>query len=153
GSNTSIYNDFSRPLSERGTQLINDVLQAILAALYPVAVAALDTMPHPDEITVRLDDFQSAISSVKIKGVVEREISSSSESSAKADRAASAEISKAPSVKLSLGLDRQAKSSETSRAKSSGEALLHVDFGNVQTALSGLIEVLGTKRLWLLIDE
>ena len=79
GSNTSIYNDYSRSLSERSTQLINDVLQSILAALYPLAVAALDTAPHAGEVAIRLDDFQGAISSVKIKGPVENETTTSSE--------------------------------------------------------------------------
>jgi hypothetical protein len=153
GSNTSIYNDFSRSLSERSTQLINDVLQAILAALYPLAVAALDAAPHAQEVAVRLDDFANAISSVKIKGPVESETTSSSENSGKSGAAASLEISKSPAAKLSASGENGFRTAEQSRSKASGEVLLHVDFGNVQTALAGLIDVLGTARIWLFIDE
>ena len=153
GSNTSIYNDFSRPLAERSTQLVNDVLQGILTALYPIAVAALETAPHPDQIALRLDDFQNAISSIKIKGVIESEMSSSFENSSKTDGSVSIEVSRKPSVKLSAGSEKNMKATETSRSKTSGEASLHVDFGNVQTALAGLIDVLGAKRLWVFIDE
>jgi hypothetical protein len=116
GSNTSIYNDLTRPLSELATQLVNDVLQGILAALYPIAVAAIDTALHSDQITIRLDDFQSAISSVSIRGTIEAETTGSTSSSA--------------------NLARRRR------------CLLPV-----QSALAGLISILGVKRLWLLIDE
>jgi Cdc6-like AAA superfamily ATPase len=126
GSNTSIYNDFSRPLSERSTQLVNDVLQAILSALYPVAVAALDTVPHPQEVTIRLDDFQNAISSVKIIGTVESETTTSAEASDKSSRSLSAEVSKSPSAKLSAILESSLKTGDSSRSKNSGTESLHM---------------------------
>jgi hypothetical protein len=151
GSNTSIYNDLTRPLSERATQLVNDVLQGILAALYAIAVAAIDTAPHPDQITIRLDDFQSAISSVSIRGTVEAETTGSSSATAKAGASASLSTAKEPSVGLSLSATLGASAS--SRSKVVGTELIHVDFGNAQSALAGLISILGVKRLWLLIDE
>jgi hypothetical protein len=129
------------------------VLQAILAALYPIAVAALDTVRHSHEITVRLDDFQNAISSVKITGTVESETTTSVEASDKSGGSMSAEVSKSPSAKLEAILERSLKIGDSSRCKSSGTESLHIDFGNVQAALAGLIEVIGAQRLWLLIDE
>lgn len=153
GSNTSVYNDFSRSLSERSTQLINDVLQAILSALYPVAVNALDTALHGGEIAVRLDDFQNAISSVKVKGPVESETMTSAESTEKQGGSISLSLSKAPSATLSANDESSAKASSQSRSKISGDAMLHVDFGSVQSALAGLIGVLGRQKLWLFIDE
>jgi Cdc6-like AAA superfamily ATPase len=68
GSNTSIYNDLSRSLASRAAQLINDVLEAMLMSLYPIALNSLDRHPHPDQVTVRLDDFQQALASVRISG-------------------------------------------------------------------------------------
>jgi hypothetical protein len=100
GSNTSIYNDFARPLSVRSTQLINDVLEGILAALYPVAVAALDTVTHPEEVAIRLDDFQSAISSVKITGTIESETTVSAEAVEKSAQSLGIEGSKIPVANL-----------------------------------------------------
>jgi Cdc6-like AAA superfamily ATPase len=105
GSNTSIYNDYSRPLSERAAQLINDVLQGILSAFYPIAVSALEHATHPEEITVRLDDFQSAISSVQIRGQSEAEISNASAQSDQTKSAISMDLSKTPAMHVSAGTD------------------------------------------------
>ena len=57
GSNGSIYNDPQRPLPERACSLILDVLKSIYDALYGIAVTAIDRVPHPEQITTRLDDF------------------------------------------------------------------------------------------------
>jgi Cdc6-like AAA superfamily ATPase len=54
GSNGSIYSDGSRPLAERASTLILDVLNAINGELYVLAVEALDKAPDPDQITLRL---------------------------------------------------------------------------------------------------
>ncbi|MBR0989132.1 hypothetical protein JQ580_00180 [Bradyrhizobium japonicum] len=153
GSNTSIYNDTSKSLAERSTQLINDVLQAVLASLYPCAVAALDTARHPEQVAVRLDDFQTAISSVKIRRTIERETTTSSENTAKAGGSLAATLAAAASVTASASAEATSKSAEQSRAKTVGEPALHIDFGSVQAALTGLIEVLGAERVWLFIDE
>ncbi|MET4374577.1 hypothetical protein ABIA99_007306 [Bradyrhizobium sp. LB12.1] len=153
GSNTSIYNDASKSLAERSTQLINDVLQSILAALYPLAVTALDTVAHPEQVAVRLDDFQTAISSVKIKGTIESETTTSSETASKAGGALSAVLGKEPTINVSANAEAASKTAEQSRAKAVGEPSLHIDFGTVQAALTGLIEVLGTQKIWLFVDE
>ena len=44
-------------------------------------------------------------------------------------------------------------SSESLRLKQSGLETLHINFGRVSIALSGLIAVLGISRVWLLLDE
>jgi hypothetical protein len=54
--------------------LIVDVLSAVLNELYGIALAKVDTAPHPEQITARLDDFASAITTVQISGSVEEEI-------------------------------------------------------------------------------
>jgi hypothetical protein len=154
GSNTSIYSDSARALSERATQLVNDVLQGVLSALYPIAVTALDDCLHSDQITIRLDDFQSAISSVSIRGTVESETSDTSSLSSKVSDSASAKAStKDLSMELSSHEEATLSGSTSSRSKVVGMETIHIDFGNVQSSLSGLITILGVKRLWLLIDE
>src|SRR5262249_6846228 len=75
GSNGSIYNDSSRPLAERASTLIVDVLNALYNELYSVALTAIETA-QPDQIkqiTIRLDDVSTAIQSVRITGSVEEE--------------------------------------------------------------------------------
>ncbi len=37
--------------------------------------------------------------------------------------------------------------------KRSGVEIIHLDFGNITTAITGLVEVLAAPRIWLLIDE
>jgi len=39
------------------------------------------------------------------------------------------------------------------RAKTTGQEIIHIDFGNIQVALGGLLTVIGVKKLWLFIDE
>jgi Cdc6-like AAA superfamily ATPase len=71
GSNGSIYNDGSRPLAERASTLVVDVLNALYDELYSVALTAIDRAPHPEQITLRLDDLSAAIQSVRISGDIE----------------------------------------------------------------------------------
>jgi len=100
GSNISIYNDISRSFSERAAQLINDVLEAILSSLYPVAVDALDTIPHPGEITSRLDDFQNSLRSVQVSGTVENESTIDTNASRKANAALNLAAKEGPSANI-----------------------------------------------------
>ena len=68
GSNTSIYSDTSRTLSDRAATLIVDVLNALYQELYTIALSAIDTAPHPDQLTLRVDDFGAAISTIRVVG-------------------------------------------------------------------------------------
>jgi hypothetical protein len=144
GSNTSIYNDTSRSFSERAAQLINDVLEAILSSLYPVAVGALDTIPHPGEITSRLDDFQNSLSSVRVSGTVENESTIDTEASRKANAALNLAAKEGPSA--NIGVELAFNQSSTVRAKTTGREIIHTDFGNIQVALGGLLTVIGVKN-------
>ena len=65
GSNSSIYSDTSRSLSDRGTTLIVDVLTALYDELYTIALAAIELTPHPEQLTARVDDLAAAITTVK----------------------------------------------------------------------------------------
>jgi hypothetical protein len=52
-----------------------------------------------------------------------------------------------------MGGEANCAGSQSLRSKTAGTEIVHVDFANVQAALKGLIEVVGIKRLWLMIDE
>jgi len=74
GPNSSIYNDGNRSLTDRAATLIVDVLNAVYDELYDIAVSAIDKAPDPNQLTLRLDDLSSAISTIRITGAVEREV-------------------------------------------------------------------------------
>src|SRR6266436_4922285 len=69
GSNSSIYNDGNRSLTDRAATLIVDVLNALYDELYNIAVSTIDQVPDPTQLTLRLDDLSSAISSIRITGM------------------------------------------------------------------------------------
>ena len=151
GSNTSIYNDTTKTIAARAAQLISDVLQSVLGSLYEIAVNALDTHPHPEQVTIRLDDLQKAISEVRITGVVENEATDVAGGSGKLSAGLTA--STKDGLGGSLGAEAGGNASRTIRSKESGTETLHLDFANIQSALEGLVQVAGVSRLWLMIDE
>jgi len=149
GSNGSIYGDDSKPLSERANRLIVDVLSTVSVELLQLAVNALDSAPDPNQITLRVDDLDAAISSVQIAGEVEF----TEEDSAKVASGKSVGVKVADSPSLEGGYNSQAESTGSRRSVRTGKERIHLNFGSIATALAGLISVLGVKRLWLLIDE
>jgi len=150
GSNGSIYNDYQRPVSERAARLVTDVLEALEQELMSIAVAQIDTAPDANQITLRLDDLSAAIRTVEVKGPVENEQITGN--SSKNGRGAKISFSPAgASIDVNANTDRQLNSSN--RFKQSGEQRPSIDFGSLQTSLSGLLDVLGVPRIWLLVDE
>jgi hypothetical protein len=153
GSNGSIYNDGSRALAERASTLVVDVLNALYNELYSVAVTAIDSAPHPEQITVRLDDPSSAIQSVRITGSVEEEKQESSGRSHQSTLGAKASLGERPVVEVGGGNSTTRSRTALQRLKRTGSETIHLNFGTIGTSLNSLISVLGTPRLWLLIDE
>ena len=153
GSNGSIYNDGSRPLAERASTLVVDVLNALHDELYSVALTAIETAPHPEQITLRLDDFSAAIQSVRIAGNVEHELQNTSSGSQQGNSQAKLGLSDKIVLEASGGQSTTRSISNTHRVKRAGSETIHLNFGTIGTCLTGLISVLGTPRLWLLIDE
>jgi hypothetical protein len=100
GSSGSIYGDTSRPLAERASILIRDVLQNFLDSFYGPAVSAVEQSLHPQQITIRLDDFQEAITEVKVSGTIETEETSSLGSKKESSAAVKANISSSSSAGL-----------------------------------------------------
>jgi hypothetical protein len=153
GSNTSIYSDTSRTLSDRAATLIVDVLNALYQELYTIALAAIDTAPHPEQLTLRVDDFGTAISTIRVIGTLEQEEETTSSEGRDVSLAGSASLPKAPSASLQASIKRQSDAKTSRRTKRTGEETIHLDFGRIHSALNGLITVLAAPRLWLLIDE
>jgi hypothetical protein len=150
GSNGSIYSDGKRSLAERASRLIVDVLEAIEQELMQIAIEQIDTVPDPTQITLRLDDLSAAIRSVEVRGTVEEEHTTANGR----ERGNSAAAKLSPqSGGLELALSNKETINRSVRVKMSGSADISIDFGPLQGALSGLINVLGSPTIWLLIDE
>jgi hypothetical protein len=116
-----------------------------------VALAALDKIPNPEQVTIRLDDVNNALSSVRISGTLEEERTNGATLNSKINASLSATPKE--SAGFNLGAEAAAGQSRTLRTKTSGTEVIHVDFGSIQGALKGYLSILGVKRLWLLIDE
>ena len=116
-------------------------------------VNCLDGCPHPKQITLRLDDFQSAISTVQIHGTVEAETSDSTSVSAGNKSSINLNLESRATLGLSSSQEISVNGALSARSKASGTKALHLDFGGIQTAFTGLIEILGIPRLWIMIDE
>lgn len=153
GSNGSIYSDTSRSLSERAATLIVDVLNALNDELINIALARLDSVPDPGQLTLRVDDFAASIQTVQITGTVEEEAETKSSENDTSKIAFEARLAKTPTATFSLGEDRQSASGQIKRIRRVGTETVHLNFGNIGACLSALLSSLGAPRIWLLIDE
>jgi hypothetical protein len=153
GSNSSIYSDASRSLSDRATTLIVDVLNALYDELYTVALGAIDRAPNPEQLTLRVDDFAAAISTVRITGTVDQEDESKSTLNEGTRLSGAASLAKSPSLSANASISSKSGGQVSRRIKRSGSETIHLDFGTITGAISSLISVLNSPRVWLLIDE
>lgn len=153
GSNSSIYNDAGRSLSDRAATLIVDVLNALFDKLYNLAIATIDRVPDPTQLTLRLDDLSSAISTVRITGVVEQEMQTDETISSDRGISAKASIGPTSTAEANVSLKTTSTDHGTVRVKRSGAETIHLDFSNITAAITGLVTVLAARRIWLLIDE
>jgi hypothetical protein len=139
GSNGSIYNDGSRPLSERASTLIVDVLNALYNELYSVALEAIDGAPHPEQITIRLDDFATSIQSVRITGSVEQEQQQSVSTEKERSLELLGGVNQNPGLSLKAGGGTKAGTAHSQRMRRIGNETVHLNFGNIGASLNGLI--------------
>jgi hypothetical protein len=152
GSNGSIYSDGQRSIAERASRLIVDVLEAVEQELMQIAIEQIDTAPDPAQITLRLDDLGAAIRSVEVRGgstEAEQTVTDGKDYGI----SASAKIGSSSSSGLELSATNKETQTHSTRIKRSGNPSISIDFGPLQGALTGLIQVLGSPTIWLLIDE
>lgn len=150
GSNGSIYADSSRPLGERASNLLSDVVSAIQSELEAVAIDQIDTHPNPSRLTTLVDDLRNSITTMKIVG----EISRAHETGSEKATAASGGLSLNPVTwGASIGGAKSSKINESGKFVRSGEETLHLDFGGIASATKALVDALQIERLWLLLDE
>ena len=155
GSDGSIYNDLSRSESERSVRLVLDVLKAIGAELWSIAVDKIDDpISNPALISSRLDDLEDAFSEVKIIGEITTKGVEKVNISGEGGATAAMEIGAGgPKLALDATFGRSRGVSEEIERVSVGREQFSLNFGRVQTSLSGLLAVLGNPKIWILIDE
>lgn len=153
GSNGSVYNDREKTHAQRATPLLLDVLQALHEALLNVAIERAEEVDL-SIVGPKLDELATAISAVEVVGTIERSVESSSTDT----RQSGGDIGIAlepTAVKLSAKATNNIQAASTSRAlvKRSGTEVYYVKFGAVQTELKSVLDALGGRRVWLLLDE
>lgn len=153
GSNGSIYSDAGRPLTERASTLLVDVLNGLYDEFFRLALAKIDRHPNPDEVTRRLDALQAALTSVEIEGQMESE--AVNQRSSKSLGGISAALGIGPTQKTGVAAKASAETqTEMSvKVRKAGREVIRLSFGNIYGSICNIIDLLQTQRIWLLIDE
>ena len=152
GSNGSIYNDPSLPLSERATRLLIDVCSAIHHELLEVFTNPSSSWDL-SKATEVLDKFVSGFSETRITGPTEQEGSTRGKQASKEAGGFNATLSKEPSVTISTSYEKLNEGEVTARNKVTGTEESWIDFGFFSQSIRLLASFIAPRRLWLLIDE
>jgi hypothetical protein len=153
GSTGGIYADSSIPLAERATRLIMDTLSVLHEGLLNYALDG-----HNDlDLAVLgplLDDFAAEISRVIVVGNVTTEAVRTDRDTRVADSSVSLDVGNAG---LSAGVSGNESSTQERQAQTrlaqSGVTRHRVHFGAISQVLTRIISNLGTRRIWVLLDE
>lgn len=145
GSSGGIYADPTKPLSERATRLLIDVLQDVHRGLSDLVLK--DQSLQYEELHPLLEKFADSTVTVRVEGTI-------SEGSA-------AKAVGQDAFALNMGVDAIPKFSaesrlETERSVSQGRTgveKITVIFGAVRQCLVDFVSALGSRRLWILLDE
>jgi len=153
GSNGGLYADASRPLQERATGLLVDVLSEIHESLYRFFVT------HAEELDLAqagpaLDGLAEAITEVRVLGDLQRE-AKVERSAQRADHQRHSFGVDGSSVRAELGsaADRSESSGFSAYERRSGTERLYVNFGSTGAAFRRLAKLLKDRHLWILLDE
>ena len=153
GSSMGVYGDTQLPLAARATTLLVDVVEAVHAHILELTLSAPAYIDRLHEIGPQLDALGAAATQVEVAGEVETEATVSNSKAAERSGGASVEISKAPKVGADLHTKRSNTQSSQTRRTQRGLERLHVSFGQLSSALRGLVSALPHRTLWILIDE
>jgi hypothetical protein len=154
GSNGSIYADGTRPLSERATTLLLDVLREVHDGLLEVALANLESIEHPDRLSTAFDAFAAAVSTVRIVGETESEVSAATETETGFSVSGSLAVGlTGPSVRAGANLSNDERGTKSRKTRVSGHAQYYLQFGAIQVCLEEIVRLLDDRRVWILIDE
>lgn len=152
GSNGSIYNDTTIPVSERATRLLIDVCTQLHHELLEVFTAPKSPWDLGEAVKA-LDGFIDGFTETRIIGAVEREGQDKSSGSSKLTGSIGATIAAAPSSTVSASTEQSTLEETSSRQKQSGLEESWIDFSFFSKTVRSLARFISPKRLWILIDE
>ncbi|OOV15788.1 hypothetical protein [Deinococcus sp. LM3] len=154
GSNGSIYNDESLPISERVSRLLIDVSNEIHDKLQTTVMnpGLLDSNEKFTIATGHLSSFAAALDSTKITG----EISSETEAGDTRNRNSSSGLKiaagKDPLIEYSNTNSNTSEEKTLEKTAKKGMMYANVHFGATHKPISSLLELLD-KRLYIILDE
>ena len=152
GSNGSIYNDHSIPVSERATRLLVDVCSAIHHELI-VIFSDPSRGWNLAEAAPVLDGFVAGFSETRVDGAVEREASHKDSSVSKSTASATINLGTIPNSSFGLSNEDSTNQEHATKIKVTGTDHTWIDFNYFSRAIRALARYLGASRLWVLIDE
>lgn len=151
GSSGGIYSDPKIPISERATRLLIDTLTNIHDAIFSCLVKD-DNSFDRSKLSPALDDFADSITQVEVIGTTEREEYIGKQYAI--GETVTAKVS-LDSLKADIGTSSKKEKgfSHDVTSRKQGIEMKRVHFGETQTALRSILDLLASKRLWVLIDE
>jgi len=153
GSNAGLYGDATRPLQERATGLLVDVLSEIHEALYQNFLTH-DGGVDLAEAGPALDALAEAITQVRVHGEVEKEATSTSSDKAVEKSGLNLGVKPAGIVAgVSSSSHREEISAKALSEKRRGKESLYVNFGSTGAAFRRVAALLRGRHLWVLLDE
>lgn len=153
GSTGGLYADNSLSISERATRLLLDTLGAMHNELLEYFLERAEELDL-SRSGLLLDRLATAITEVTVVGNIESErkvIDSSG-----ASRLSNNELSlstEGPKLSLRASSDAKQEQQIEERITRSGVVSHHLHFGAVGQTLSEIARALGSKRIWVLLDE
>lgn len=153
GSSMGVYGDTQLPLAARATTLLVDMVEAIHSHIFELTLSDAAFVDRLHEIGPRLDELAAAATQVEVAGEVENESTLSSSSEAARGGSASVVVGREPKVTAAVKAKQSQKQASQTRRTQRGLERLHVSFGQLSTALRGLVGTLPHRTLWILIDE
>jgi hypothetical protein len=153
GSAGGIYNDSTRPLSERGTVLLIDVLEALHSSILEYAFQNIPEGPR-QELLESLNTLADTITQTRVVGEFEREFTSKTSDSLEDTLEGSVSISpKDIGIKIGARSAKQEARETDIRERESGISRPYIHFGAVSTTLRNVLRTLPAGRLWIILDE
>jgi hypothetical protein len=152
GSNSSIYADTKRPISERITTLVVDVFGEAREALLELLTRP-NTPFDLSRVAPKLDELADAISKIYVDDEVEERRTAAIKSSSGQESRAGAKLGQqGASLTLETKTGRGLQEAAEITTHSKGTHRYKVHFGTIASCFRDLAAALQT-RLWLLLDE
>jgi hypothetical protein len=152
GSSGGLYADGTVPIAERATRLLVDTLGAIHDALTDFCVEHAETF-NLAETGPALDALADSITEVKVVGTTQEEHIDKVSNEQRDKMGLGLDVSAKPGLKIDSHSEATKARSESRSVKHSGDEILFVNFGRTGAAFQKLVEKLGGRRVWIMLDE